>query len=211
MREPQFRFRDQLEIHELFQRGVMRRANVLNGNSEFGVRSSELNWVLIQKTFDGLAFFRTAGAAVIRLELEAVENRRIVAGGDHHAADGVQMLDGKGNRRRRRRLRREDDLKIVSGKNFRRDLRETVGKKPAVVADDDFQFMFEDFGLWVLNFRFPIVRRGLRDARDICKSEILRDDRAPAVRAEFDLRHARVWQKKHQLPSAEGRCAAWIC
>jgi hypothetical protein len=41
-----------------------------------------------------------------------------------------------------------------------------------------------------LNFGFPIVRRCLRDERDILKGKILRDDRAPAVRAEFDLSHA---------------------
>ena len=30
MRETQFRFRDEFEIHELLQRGVMRRANILD-------------------------------------------------------------------------------------------------------------------------------------------------------------------------------------
>ena len=98
-----------------------------------------------RKTFDGLAGFRIAGAAVERFEFEAVENRRIVAGGNHHAADGVLGLDGKGNRRRRRRLRREHDLKTVAGQNFGGGLRKAVGKKPAVKADDDFQFAPENF------------------------------------------------------------------
>jgi hypothetical protein len=35
------------------------------------------------------------------------------------------------------------------------------------------------------------LRRRLRDARVIGEVEILRDDRAPAVRAEFDCCHAR--------------------
>ena len=126
--------------------------------------------IFIQKTFDGLARFGIAGAAVIRLEFEAVENRRIVAGGDHHAADGVQMFDGKGNRRRRRRLRREDDLKTVAGQNLGGDLREAVGEKAAVIADDDFQFTPEDFGFPISDFGFPIVRRRLRDARDVGES-----------------------------------------
>ena len=78
-------------------------------------------------------------------------------------------------------------MKIVSGKNFRGDLGKSVGEKPAVVADDNFQFTSENFGLRTSDFRLPIVRRGLRDARDIGKREILRDDRAPAVRAEFDV------------------------
>jgi hypothetical protein len=53
----------------------------------------------------------------------AVENRRIVAGGDHHAAEGAEIFHGEGNARRRRRLRRKDDFKIISGKNFGGDLR----------------------------------------------------------------------------------------
>ena len=36
-------------------------------------------------------------------------------------------------------------------------------------------------------FATPIIRRRLRDAGDVRKGEILRDYRAPAVRAEFDL------------------------
>ena len=40
-------------------------------------------------------------------------------------------------------------------------------------------------------FGAPEIRRRLRDARDIGKGKILRDDRAPAVRAEFDLRHGK--------------------
>ncbi len=65
VRETQFRFRNQLEIHQLFQRGIMRGANVLNGNAECGIWSAELRRIFIEKTFDGLARFRIAGAAVI--------------------------------------------------------------------------------------------------------------------------------------------------
>jgi hypothetical protein len=64
-----------------------------------------------------------------------------------------------------------------------------VREKPAVVADDGFQFASENCGLGILNFGSPIVRRCLRDECDILKGKILRDDRAPAVRAEFDLSH----------------------
>ncbi len=129
VRETQFRFRDELEVRQFFQRGVMRRAHIgdldLAGLAGLGDRSG-LDWVTVEKTFDRLARRRIAGAAVMRLELETVEDGRIVAGREHHAADGAQMLDGKGNRRRGRGCGREHDLKIISGKNLRCRFREAV-------------------------------------------------------------------------------------
>src|SRR6185369_10946611 len=99
----------------------MRRADVgdldLTGLNSFGKRRG-FDRIPVEKTFNGFARFRITGAAVIRLELEAIEARWIVAGGDHHTADSVQMFDGKGNGRRRRRLGRKDDLKAVPGENF---------------------------------------------------------------------------------------------
>ena len=132
----------------------------------------------------------------MRLELEAIEAGRIVAGGDHHAADGAEIFHGEGNARRRRRFRREDDLEIVSGKNFGGNLRKTVGEKTAVVADNDFRLAPENFRFGISNFGFPEICRGLRDAGDVGKGKIFRDDRAPAVRAEFDLCHAQSLSKK---------------
>ena len=73
---------------------------------------------------------------------------------------------------------------MIAGENLGGDLREPVGKKTPVIADNNFVFRFP-----LSAFRFPIVRRRLRDARDVGKREIFRDDRAPAVRAEFDLCH----------------------
>ena len=81
-------------------------------------------------------------------------------------------------------------MKIISGENLGGDLRKPVGKKTPVIANNDFEFVPKDFGLGTLDFRLPEIRRGLRDARDVGKSKIFRDDRAPAVRAEFDLCHA---------------------
>ena len=190
----------------------MRRADVLDGNLELrscGV--AELRRIFVQKTFDGLARFGIAGAAVIRLEFEAVENRRIVAGGNHHAADGAQMFDGEGNRRRRRRFRREDDLKIVAGQNFGGDLREAVGEKPAVIADDGFQFTSKDFRLRTSDFRLPIVRRRLRDARDIGKvKSSAMTARQPSV-PNLICATRKDWQKKIQLPSAEAYRTVLAC
>ena len=75
-------------------------------------------------------------------------------------------------------------MEIISGENFRRRSRELVRKKSAIKADDDFAFRAGD------GIRAPKIRRRLRDARDVRKRKILRDDCAPAVRAEFDLCHA---------------------
>ena len=106
------------------------------------------------------------------------------------AANGVQMLDGERNRRRRCRLRCEDDLETVPSENFRRGLREFVRKKSAVETNNDFWLAPEDFRFGICDFRLPKIRRRLRDARDVREGKILRDDRAPAVRAKFDVVHA---------------------
>ncbi len=143
-----------------------------------------------EKTFDGLAFVGTAGAAVMRFEFEAVENRRIVTGGNHHAANRAQLFDREGNRRRGCRFRRENNLKTVASQDLGGSLGETVGEKPAIKTDNDNGLASVEFGIRNSEFGVPIVCGGLRDARDVYKVEILRDDRAPAVRAEFDLSHA---------------------
>ena len=187
MRETQSRFRDELEVHQFFERGVMRRSDIgdLYPAIFDGVGQRQVfDRMAAQEAFNRLARFRIARTAVIRLEFETVENRRIVAGGNHHAADGAQIFDGERNRRRRRRFGREHDLKMISGQDFGGDLRKPVGKKTPVIADNNFVFRFP-----LSAFRFPIIRRRLCDARDVGKSEIFRDDRAPAVRAKFNLCH----------------------
>lgn len=93
----------------------------------------------VQQFFHGLAFFRAAGAAKMRLEFEAVKDGRIMAGGDHHATDRAKFFYCEGNAGRRRGFWRENDLKPVSVKNFGGDPRKTVGQKAAVVANDNFQ------------------------------------------------------------------------
>ena len=181
----------------------MRRADVLRQNLFRGHGGRHgVDGIAAKKILDGLAFVGTAGAAVIRFEFEAVENRRIVAGGNHHAADRAQVFDGKGNRRRGRRLRCEDDLKTVAGKNISGGLGKAVGEKPAVKTDHHFQFTSEDFRTPHSTLRLPVVCGGLRDARDVREIKILRDDRAPAVRAEFDLSHAESLAQGLHLPSA---------
>src|SRR6202142_3036970 len=125
----------------------------------------------IHKAFNGLTGCRVAGAAVKGFELEPVENWRVVAGRNHHAAHRVLPLDGKRNGGRRRWLRHEHNLKIITSQNLRGGARESVRKKSAVEADDDFQVASKDFGLRTPDFGLPIIRRGLRHARDIDERE----------------------------------------
>ena len=136
----------------------MRRTDILDGNLSGPKRLVEFhgaNRVAVHKTFNGLTGGRVAGAAVERFELEPVENRRVMAGGDHHAAHGALRLDGEGNRGRRRRLRCEHNLKTISGKNFSGGPGKTVGEKPAVETDDNFHSYpkTSDFGFRTSDFQ----------------------------------------------------------
>jgi len=66
VRETQFRFRDELELHVLFQRGVVRRADIADGDFFCLNRVGEFfcsHRISIQEAFDGVARFGIAGAA----------------------------------------------------------------------------------------------------------------------------------------------------
>jgi hypothetical protein len=192
VRQPQSGPGDERKVHEPLERRVMRRAHVPEENPSRAQGVGEL------QEADGMAvepcFHRPAGrgiarTSVVRLELEPVERGRIVAGRDHHAADGLPPFHRERNRRRRRRLGREDDLEIVSGEHFGRRLREAVGEEPPVIADDHPGRASEEGGFRIPDFGLPEVGGGLRHPRDIGKREIVRDDRAPAVGAEGDGGH----------------------
>ena len=157
--------------------------------------------IFVQATFNGLARFRIARTAVIRLELEAVENRRIVAGGNHHAADGAQIFDGERNRRRRRRFGRKDDLKMISGENFGRELCKSVGEKPAVIADDDFSLLqrLSDFRLSDFRFQKSAAACATRATLANVKSSAM-TARQPSV-PNLICATRRVWHSGLYMPS----------
>src|SRR2546423_547500 len=69
--------------------------------------------------------------------------------------------------------------------NFSSALGELVGKKAAVVANDDFLFR-----IWS-GISSPMICRCLGDALDVPKIEVFSDDCPPPVSAKLDLRHAR--------------------
>ena len=64
----------------------------------------------------------------------------------------------------------------------------TFGSRPKI---SDLGFRTSDF---------QKIGRGLRDPGNVVKGKIFRDDRAPAVRAEFDLAHGdNLWKKLKNL------------
>src|SRR5437016_13433309 len=88
--------------------------------------------IAIQETFNSLASRWLGRAAVIRFELEAVEARRIVTGGNHYAADRSLLLDRQRDRRGRSRLRGQHDAKAVARKHVRSALAECVRAKTPI-------------------------------------------------------------------------------
>ena len=72
------------------------------------------------------------------LEFEAVEARWIVAGRDHHAANGALGSHGKGDGGRGGGFTGEDDLEAVAGQNLGGAQAEFIGGEAAVEADDRF-------------------------------------------------------------------------
>src|SRR6185436_13734167 len=113
------------------------------------------------------------------LQLEAIEDRWIVAGRDHHATNGLLRLDRKRNGRRWRRRGRENDLKAVLRHYGGGRFSESVREKAAVVANNNFLFSSRN------RIGVPIICRRLCNASDICKSEFLRDDCTPSIRPEL--------------------------
>ena len=98
MSKPQLGFRNQFEVHQLLQRSVMRRAHIFDDDllCAQGIREFDaLDGVLIETSFNSLASLRSTGAAVIGLELETVEARRIMARRNHHTTNGLLLFNCK--------------------------------------------------------------------------------------------------------------------
>ena len=141
MRKAESGFCDELEIHQLFERSVMRWPEVLDCNLpliESGGEICGLDRTPIQKALNRLAGGWLRRASVIRFQFKPVEYRRVVACGDHDAADRPLMLDRKRNRRRRRRFWRQQHPETVADEDFGRAPGEGVGKKSPVVTNNHF-------------------------------------------------------------------------
>jgi hypothetical protein len=114
----------------------------------------------------------------MRLHLEAIKGRRIVARGNHDTTGKVPPPDFKGNIWRRINPIHHDDAETVPGKHFRRSSRERLRLEPSVEAN-------ENRALFTLN-GIEVSRRSLRGVLDVLKRKGIGNDSAPPVGAEFD-------------------------
>ena len=125
---------------------------------------------------------RQRGAAVPRLEFQAVVLRRIVARSHDDAAEELAVVRGEGDRLRRRRRVREDDAVAGRAQRLRDDSGELARQEAAVEADDECVAV--DAGR-----RLEPARGdgdGVADAADVVEGEAVGDDRAPSVGPEGD-------------------------
>src|SRR2546421_2019990 len=105
----------------------------------------------------------------MRLELESVEDRRVVTGGYHYATDRALLLHRKGDGGCRRRLGRENHFEIISGEDLCGCVRESIGKEPAIVTNDHAPLGSLD------GIGRPIIGSRLSNALNVGESEILRN------------------------------------
>jgi hypothetical protein len=136
-----------------------------------------------------------------------------VRGCDDDAAVRAALAHSPRDERRRHVRVEERDRDVVAREDFGRALRETLGEKAPVVADDDVRarVRVSRVGLWMrvgvclvivrTDVGGAFVKRGhgraclpqelrvsLRDALDVLEGELVADDGAPAVGAEADGR-----------------------
>ena len=117
-------------------------------------------------------------------EFESIENCGVVTGSDHDTAGSLVCFHGKGDGGGWRGPGSEQNLKFVARENLGCAPGELIGKKAAIVTDDESSFRVAG------RSGAPMDGRGLGDALKILKIEIFGDNRPPAVGAEFDLSHA---------------------
>ena len=135
----------------------------------------------MQFTLDQFQYRGRSRAAKLRLKLHTIPVERIVTGSDHDAARRTEFLDV---------VRNGGSGCVVVGKKHRNagaskhlcdHAGETVGSKARVIADDDASrciFMLED-----------VSCDRACDPPYVVESEVVGNEAAPAVGAEFDFSH----------------------
>ena len=184
---PQFAGRDHVQIHHLAEVLVVGPGGIEKLDESLvqrclvvhHVRPASHLLVARQVGFDELRLLWQRGPAEGGLEFEAVVARCVVAGGDHHPSGSLFVDDGVGDGRGRGVGAGEVGDDAVAGQDAGHLGRVAVGEEAGVETDDD---------LWraVAGFIQYIVSDGLGHQPQVGKSEGVRDDGAPAVRAEFD-------------------------
>src|SRR6266567_7171636 len=90
MRKAESGFCDELEVHQLFERSVMRWPEVLDCNlplTESGGKLCGFDRTPIQEALNRLAGGWLRRAAVIRFQFKPVEYRRVVARSEEHTSE----------------------------------------------------------------------------------------------------------------------------
>ena len=101
-----------------------------------------------------------------------------MAGGDHHSADGVVILDGIRYRRGGRIGVSQMHDEVVARQHARHLYRVTIAQEARVKAHDDLSACSAHFG--------EVFGDGLCHAPHIVKGEIFTDDGPPAVGAKMN-------------------------
>jgi len=189
----------QFEINQPLDRLVMRRAEVFMTTRFF--------WMAPAKAMDSIADLSSKASTAWHmaarrtrqsgLQFETVECRRIVAGGDHHSADGLERLDRERDRRRRSRSRSVTTSKTVSGENLGGPAAKLIGKKPCDRSRQRPSSLYRARGWSSSKLRRPEPRAKVGEVK------CLGDDRPPSVCAEFNLSHnrrsERFWRRAMPL------------
>ncbi len=132
----------------------------------------------VEQHFHAPGVFGQRAAAIGRFELDAVVARRIVAGGDHHAADRAFVFHGKRDHRRRRIGVSQMHDQVVAGQHARHFHRVAIAQEARVKAHHGLRARAADLD--------EVFGNGLRHAAHIVKREVFADDGPPAVGAKMN-------------------------
>ena len=178
-------FRDEVEVGEALN-GFEVGGQEVDFRNGRGLRDARDG--LAEKRLDGRDHGGLARAAIPALVLDAVPLRGVVRGGDHDAAGCAALAHAAAERRRGRDGVGEQDGNAGGRDDFSAGAGKILRAEARVVADA------EAFGRIFLGRAFAGVDvggDGLSGGADIREGEVVGDEAAPAVGAEFDhgLRH----------------------
>ena len=142
--------------------------------------------------FNLFCHVRRGRRAVERGKFQALILGGIVAGGHVDAANRLAMTDGVRDDRRGRVAIAEQRFDAVGRKNFGGGEGKFASEKTRVMAENQNRLAPVNFRFPVSDFRFQIIRDALGGEADIFKSEVARDDVAPAGGSKFDGSHVGV-------------------
>jgi hypothetical protein len=163
-----------MHMLQVVRRGVerMRFGGVANGLRVAFVVGQQRG----ELAFDALGDVGQRRAAVVGLELDAVKDGRVVAGGEHHRALHPALDDRVRRCRRRHRARRDEHREAIATQHLRRRLREHLRQRATVIR--------HQHALARRLRLLQMTRQRVRHQAHIRNCEIVGDYAAPTLRAE---------------------------